>query len=150
VIALKALHSEVARLGADEAADDADRTVTLPEEIGLRLEREARAVARLDHPNVTRILDVGSAPRNGSSAEAPVHYLVLERVHGETLRDRLRREGLLSPTVAADILEQAAAGLDAVHAAGVVHQDIKPGNILLESDGGVKITDFGIARRFDE
>jgi serine/threonine-protein kinase len=114
-----------------------------------RLERSSRAVASLSHPNIARVYETGEAPLSDAPTDAPMsRYIAMERVDGTTLRDRLKREnGPLALAVAADILDQAAHGLDAVHAAGVMHRDVKPSNILIASDGTVKLTDFGIARR---
>jgi eukaryotic-like serine/threonine-protein kinase len=102
-----------------------------------RFEREAKAVAALSHPNILVLYDVGSA---GS-----VHYAVTELLEGETLRDRLRR-GPLAWRKATELGSAIAEGLAAAHAKGIVHQDIKPGNIFLTSDGRVKILDFGLAQ----
>jgi serine/threonine protein kinase len=117
-----------------------------------RLERSSRAVAGLSHPNIARVYETGEAVVSGSPANTlntlPSRYIAMERVEGITLRERLKREGgPLSLAQAADILEQVARGLDAIHQAGVIHRDIKPSNILLGIDGKVKLTDFEIARR---
>lgn len=106
-----------------------------------RMEREARAVARLSHPNIVTTYEVGR--------EDGQPYLVMEFLTGQTLRQRLRA-GPLPLDEAARVLEQAAAALDAVHAAGVVHRDIKPTNFMLLPDGTVKLMDFGIARQEDD
>lgn len=103
-----------------------------------RASREARLTAALNHPHVVAVFDL--------IAEEDAHWLVMEYVEGETLSDLIRREGPLSPGRAADILGQAADGLVAAHAAGIVHRDVKPSNIMLSSAGTVKLTDFGIAR----
>lgn len=106
-----------------------------------RMEREARAVARLSHPNIVTTYEVGR--------EDGHPYLVMEFLTGQTLRQRLHA-GPLPPDEAARVLDQAAAALDAVHAAGVVHRDIKPTNFMLLPDGTVKLMDFGIARQSDD
>ncbi len=106
-----------------------------------RMEREARAVARLSHPNIVRTYEVGR--ENGQP------YLVMEFLTGQTLRQRLRA-GPLPPDEAARVLDGAAAALDAVHAAGVIHRDIKPTSFMLGSDGSVKLMDFGLARQEDD
>ena len=106
-----------------------------------RMEREARAVARLSHPNIVTTYEVGR--------EDGQPYLVMEFLAGQTLRQRLRA-GPLPPDEAARILDQAAAALDAVHAAGVVHRGIKPAGFMLLPDGTVKLMDFGIARQEDD
>ena len=106
-----------------------------------RFRAEARNTAALSHPNIAGIFDYGEAD-NGEH----VAYLVMELVDGEPLSELLAREGRLSPQRTLSILGQAAAGLSAAHHAGVVHRDIKPGNLLVRPDGTVKVTDFGIAR----
>ncbi|MCC5949447.1 MAG: serine/threonine protein kinase [Nitriliruptoraceae bacterium] len=103
-----------------------------------RFERESRAAAQLNHPNVVRIYDTG---RDGDLV-----YLVMEHVDGPSLRDVMRREGRIEPTVVAALGEQVAAALGEAHVHGLVHRDVKPANILLASDGTVKVTDFGIAK----
>ncbi len=103
-----------------------------------RFTQEAQAVAGISHPNVVAIQDTGE--------EAGRHFLVMEYLRGETLRERLGR-GPLTLDQAEPILRQVADALDAVHAQGVVHGDIKPSNAMLLPDGAVKLLDFGIARR---
>jgi len=112
------------------------RTASERHESVERFVREARAVSRVDHPNVVRVLDVGGDP------EAP--YLVMERLAGESLRDRLSR-GLLSWDDAVAIMLPVMQGVAAAHRAGVVHRDLKPDNIFLCSDV-VKVLDFGVSR----
>jgi eukaryotic-like serine/threonine-protein kinase len=116
-----------------ELADDARATS--------RFVREARATAKLTHPNVTRVYDFG---RDGG-----VPYLVMELLEGETLADRLTG-GPLPPSEAARIGAAVADALDAAHRQGIVHRDVKPGNVLLTSAGEVKVMDFGIAAAADE
>jgi len=106
-----------------------------------RMEREARAVARLSHPNIVTTYEVGR--KDGQP------YLVMEFLPGQTLRQRLRT-GPVAPVEAARILGQMAAALDAVHAAGVLHRDIKPTNFMLTPGGAVKLIDFGLARQEDD
>jgi eukaryotic-like serine/threonine-protein kinase len=116
-----------------ELADDARATS--------RFVREARATAKLTHPNVTRVYDFG---RDGG-----VPYLVMEFLEGETLADRLAG-GPMPPAEAARICAAVADALDAAHSRGIIHRDIKPGNVLLTSAGEVKVMDFGIAAAADE
>ena len=106
-----------------------------------RFLREARLAAGLAHLNVVQVYDVGEDERG--------LFIVLEYVEGETLAATLRRCGRLPPEEAVRIGIQVCAGLEQAHAAGLVHRDIKPQNILLSRDGTAKISDFGIARRLD-
>jgi serine/threonine protein kinase len=103
-----------------------------------RFRSEAQAAARLSHPNVVATYDVGAA--------AGQVYLVMELVSGRDLAQVLREEGPLPPGLVADIAVQGSQALDAAHAAGIVHRDVKPGNLLLAADGTLKIADFGIAQ----
>ncbi len=103
-----------------------------------RFRREARAAAGITHEHIAGVYDTGS--------DGPYHYIVMEHVEGESMRDRLRREGQLPLREALRIATETAEALAAAHQAGVVHRDIKPHNILLGQDGSVKVTDFGIAR----
>jgi hypothetical protein len=102
-----------------------------------RFRREARAAAGLTHPNVAGVFDYGE---DGDGA-----YIVMELIPGETLAARLYREGRLPPAESVRIAAEAAAALESAHGAGVLHRDIKPGNIMLTPDGTVKVMDFGIA-----
>ena len=103
-----------------------------------RFEREARLAARLSHPNVVRIFDVGESDGRP--------FIVMEYVEGDTLADELGRHGPLPPDRAVDLALQICSGLEAAHASGLVHRDVKPRNLLLRPDGVLKIADFGIAR----
>jgi serine/threonine-protein kinase len=102
-----------------------------------RFRAEACTAASLSHPNIVAVFDSGS--------DAGMHYLVMEYVPGQTLAQLLRRQGPLPPRWAAELTSQACAALAAAHAKGVVHRDVKPGNLLLGGDGRVKVADFGIA-----
>ncbi len=103
-----------------------------------RFRAEARHAAALSHPHIAQVYDYGDA-----RADRPA-FLVMELVSGPPLSAVLAR-GPLDPVCVLDVIAQAAAGLHAAHAAGLVHRDIKPGNLLLSANGMVKITDFGIA-----
>jgi eukaryotic-like serine/threonine-protein kinase len=104
-----------------------------------RFRAEARYSASLSHPGIARVFDYGETSQLGSA------YLIMELVEGEPLSAILDREGRLSPAATLDIIGQAAAALQVAHQAGIVHRDMKPGNILVKPDGTTKITDFGIA-----
>jgi len=104
-----------------------------------RFRREARAAAGLNHHNIVLVYDFGE---DGGS-----YFIVMEYVEGQTLRDIIASEGPLEPTHATEIAADIAAALDAAHRQGVVHRDVKPGNVLVS--GVVKVADFGIARAGD-
>jgi eukaryotic-like serine/threonine-protein kinase len=104
----------------------------------LRFKREAQAAASLSHPNVVAVYDTGS--------EDGTHFIVMEFVEGRTLKDVIRQEGPLYPDRVAEICADVCAALVAAHARGLIHRDIKPGNVMLTPDGKVKVMDFGIAR----
>ncbi|HEX8001489.1 MAG TPA: protein kinase [Mycobacteriales bacterium] len=106
-----------------------------------RFRAEARHTAGLAHPCIAGVYDYGEG--------AGTSYLVMELVPGEPLSALLAREGRLTPERTLDVVVAAARGLDAAHQAGVIHRDVKPGNILVCPDGAVKLTDFGIARAVD-
>ena len=120
------------RLGRDVAVK------VSAERFSERFEREARAVAALNHPNICTLHDVGP------------DYLVMELVEGETLAEMLVQRPRLSPGLPIDetlrIARQIALALEAAHDAGIVHRDLKPGNIKIRTDGTVKVLDFGLAK----
>jgi serine/threonine protein kinase len=131
------LDREVAiKLLADNYAGD--------DEVRKRFSREARLAARLDHPNVVQVFDVGE--------EDDRPYIVMEHVDGGTLADRLNgRKRSMAKSEALPLLGQLCDGLAHAHSKKLVHRDIKPQNLLLrDSDGCLKITDFGIARAAEE
>ncbi|MBH0116934.1 serine/threonine protein kinase [Salinibacterium sp. NG253] len=107
-----------------------------------RFRAEARHAALVNHEGIANVFDYGE--EEGSA------YLVMELVPGEALSAILERERVLDPDRVLDIVSQTAAALQAAHAAGLVHRDIKPGNLLITPEGRVKITDFGIARIADQ
>ncbi|OWK44996.1 serine/threonine protein kinase [Fimbriiglobus ruber] len=108
----------------------------------LRFHREARMVASLDHPNIVRAFDIDKFET--------MHFLVMEYVDGTSLQEIVARHGPLSPIRAANYVAQAAHGLHHANELAMVHRDIKPGNLLLERTGVVKILDMGLARIFDQ
>ncbi len=125
-VALKIMHPHLAE-GSDVVA---------------RFRREARAAARLTHPGIVGVYDQGS---DGDTA-----YLTLEHVDGPNLRTVLRERGTLPLGEALDLVEAVLDALAAAHAAGLVHRDVKPENVLIASDGRVKVADFGLARAVTE
>src|SRR5881275_3113285 len=103
-----------------------------------RFRREAQAAANLSHPNIVSVYDWGE--------EEGTYFIVMEYVDGRTLSTLLREEGPLLPDRAAAIGADVAAALSFAHRNGVIHRDVKPGNVIITNDGLVKVTDFGIAR----
>jgi serine/threonine protein kinase len=109
-----------------------------------RFRREALAAARLVHPNIVQVFDFGlddSTHRN---------FIVMEFVDGPSCAEILREQGTLAPNEAVDVLAQACRGLDYAHRNGVVHRDVKPGNLLRSDEGMVKLADFGIAKAAED
>lgn len=111
-----------------------------------RFRAEARTVAMLNHPGIAGVYDYGETDIDGEGRTA---YLVMELVNGEPLNSVLKRTGRLSLRHALDMLEQTGRALQVAHTAGLVHRDVKPGNILITPTGQVKLTDFGIAKAVD-
>lgn len=122
IVAVKILH---AQLASDE-------------EFLRRFQQEAQGAARLSHPNIVSIYDVGEDKNR--------HYIIMEYIAGETLKTLIQREGPLSVDLSLRIAREIACALAHAHANHLVHCDIKPHNILVTSDGRVKVADFGIAR----
>jgi serine/threonine-protein kinase len=131
--------------GEDELLNRAVAVKLLPtgragdESFLARFRAEARYAASLSHPGIARVYDYGESSEFGGA------YLIMELVDGEPLSAILTRAGRLSPEDTLDIVGQSARALDAAHQAGIVHRDIKPGNLLVATGGTTKITDFGIA-----
>ncbi|MBU3707233.1 MAG: serine/threonine protein kinase [Mycobacterium sp.] len=111
-----------------------------------RFRAEARTVAMLNHPGIAAVHDYGETDIDGEGRTA---YLVMELINGEPLNSVIKRTGRLSLRHALDMLEQTGRALQVAHAAGLVHRDVKPGNILITPTGQVKLTDFGIAKAVD-
>src|SRR5256714_5357849 len=107
-------------------------------DFGTRFRQEARSAASLNHPNIVSVYDFGNDPAGA--------YIVMELIDGEDLASVIRRTGAVPPRQAARLAADVASGLAAAHARGIVHRDVKPGNVLVSRDGRVKVTDFGIAR----
>ena len=119
-----------------------DRQLTSDTDQLERFRREARAVAQLNHPHIVTVIDAGE--------DDSIAYIVFEYVEGENLKDRLRREGPLPIPEAIAYAIEIARALSAAHGRHIVHRDVKPQNVLLDSEGSAKITDFGIARTLTE
>ena len=109
-----------------------------------RFRREALAAARLVHPNIVQVFDFGFDEHAGR------HFIVMEHVSGQSCAELLRDRGYLDVEETVNIVTQACRGLDYAHRGGVVHRDVKPGNLLRASDGGVKLADFGIAKATEQ
>ena len=122
------------KLMADHCSDDAS--------FRARFAREAQAAARLSHPSIVQVFDIGE--------EAGVPFIVMEYVEGETLGDTLARERRVATDRVVEIGRECCAGLACAHAAGLVHRDIKPQNLLVTTDGAIKIADFGVAHALDQ
>jgi serine/threonine-protein kinase len=122
-----------------------DRTVAIKvilsasEEYLLRFARESRAIARLSHPHIVQVYDSGADERGNP-------YFVMELIEGKSLSTLLGERGPLPVAQVVELLRQAAQGLAAAHAAGIVHRDIKPANLIYSDKHGIKLVDFGIAR----
>src|SRR3954467_15746262 len=126
------------RLGRRVAVKVMQPALAEDPEFVARFNREARAAARLSHPDVVAVYDQG--------ADGAHVFLVMEYVPGSTLRDVIRERGRLSAGEAVAVMDHVLAALGAAHAAGLVHRDVKPENVLVTPDGRVKVADFGLAR----
>jgi serine/threonine-protein kinase len=124
------------KLLAEHLADD--------QQFVSRFRREALSAARLVHPNIVQVFDFGLDEATGR------HYIVMEHVEGQSGAEILREQGMLPVAEALGIVAQACRGLDYAHRNGVVHRDVKPGNLLRSTDGVVKLADFGIAKALSE
>jgi eukaryotic-like serine/threonine-protein kinase len=134
----KVLLAHDVELGREVAVKLLDERLAADESFRARFAREARVAAGLSHPNVVTVFDVGDADGRP--------FIVMELVTGRTLEERLLQEGALSANDVLAIARQVCAGLEHAHANGLVHRDLKPGNLIEREDGTVKIADFGIAR----
>ena len=129
-VAVKLMHREVA---AD--SDELER-----------FRREARSVARLSHPHIVGVIDTG----DDGDPNHPRPYIVFEYVEGETLKERIRRNGRLPITESIAYAIEIARALGLAHSQHIVHRDVKPQNVLIDPEGSAKVTDFGIARTLEE
>ena len=119
-----------------------NREVTSDSDQLERFRREARAVAQMSHPHIVGVIDAGEDDSRP--------YIVLEYVEGETLKERIRRQGRLPIAEAVAYAIEIARALGAAHAHHIVHRDVKPQNVLIDQEGSAKVTDFGIARTLEE
>src|SRR3984957_13637851 len=109
-----------------------------------RFQREAQAAARLVHPNIVQVFDSGQDESTGQ------YFIVMEYIQGQSCAEILRDDGWLDVDEAISIIDQACEGLHYAHRHGVVHRDVKPGNLLRAREGEVKLADFGIARATEQ
>src|SRR3978361_1673056 len=130
------------RLGREVAVKVLRQDLARDPSSQVRFRREAQAAASLNHPAIVAVYDTGE----DRTATGATPYIVMEYVEGETLRDVLRREGRLSPDPAISLTPDICAALAFSHRNGIVHRDVKPGNVMITPQGTVKVMDFGIAR----
>jgi serine/threonine-protein kinase len=130
------------RLGREVAVKVLRSDLARDPSFQVRFRREAQAAASLNHPAIVAVYDTGE----DRTPKGATPYIVMEYVEGETLRDVLRREGHLSPERAMSLSADICGALDFSHRNGIVHRDVKPGNVMITPQGAVKVMDFGIAR----
>jgi eukaryotic-like serine/threonine-protein kinase len=130
------------RLGREVAVKVLRSDLARDPSFQVRFRREAQASASLNHPAIVAVYDTGE----DRTATGATPYIVMEYVEGETLRDVLRREGRLDPQRAMSLSADICGALDFSHRNGIVHRDVKPGNVMITPQGTVKVMDFGIAR----
>jgi serine/threonine-protein kinase len=130
------------RLGREVAVKVLRHDLARDPSFQVRFRREAQASASLNHPAIVAVYDTGE----DRTATGATPYIVMEYVEGETLRDVIRREGQLSPERAMRLSADVCGALDFSHRNGIVHRDVKPGNVMITPEGAVKVMDFGIAR----
>jgi serine/threonine-protein kinase len=130
------------RLGREVAVKVLRQDLARDPSFQVRFRREAQAAASLNHPAIVAVYDTGE----DRTANGATPYIVMEYVEGDTLRDVLRREGPLAPERAMALAADICGALDFSHRNGIVHRDVKPGNVMITPQGTVKVMDFGIAR----
>lgn len=130
------------RLGRDVAVKMLRTDLARDETFLTRFRREAQNAASLNHPSIVAVYDTGE----DSSTGTPVPYIVMEYVEGRTLKELLVAEGRLTPRRACEMVADVCAALDFSHRHQIIHRDVKPGNVMLATNGQVKVMDFGIAR----
>ncbi|MEY3310524.1 MAG: Stk1 family Ser/Thr kinase, partial [Actinomycetota bacterium] len=114
-----------------------------------RFQREAHSVSAMGHPNIVRVYDAGEQIIPDVSAETPIPFIVMEYIDGKILR-RLMDAGAFEPKVAVHIALGILDALDESHRSGIIHRDIKPGNVMITQSGLVKVCDFGIAQAVED
>lgn len=125
-------------LGKERAIKTMPKNSKVDPKLVRRFFNEARAAAAVEHPNVVQVHDIDETDR--------FYFIVMEYVKGKSLEGCLEEKGCLTPSEAVVAVREASAGLDAIHASGLIHRDVKPANLLLSESGRVKITDFGIVK----
>ncbi|RFU21051.1 Stk1 family PASTA domain-containing Ser/Thr kinase [Geodermatophilus marinus] len=130
------------RLGREVAVKVLRQDLARDPSFQVRFRREAQAAASLNHPAIVAVYDTGE----DRDTKGATPYIVMEYVEGQTLRDVLRGEGVLSPERAMHFAADICGALDFSHRNGIVHRDVKPGNVMITPQGAVKVMDFGIAR----
>ncbi|MCQ9370193.1 Stk1 family PASTA domain-containing Ser/Thr kinase [Corynebacterium sp. 35RC1] len=133
-------------LGRDVAVKMLRRDLARDINFRERFRREAQNSGKLNHPAIVAVFDTGEQEIDALNTP----YIVMERVHGRTLRDIVRESGPMAPAEAARTLIPVAQALQASHDAGIIHRDIKPANVMITNTGSVKVMDFGIARALDD
>ncbi|MCW2523524.1 MAG: hypothetical protein JWO63_1859, partial [Frankiales bacterium] len=134
------------RLGRDVAVKVLRSDLARDPSFQNRFRREAQAAAGLNHPSIVGVYDTGEDGDPAGVDDAVSPYIVMEFVEGRTLREVLKSEGPLPPRRAMEIVAEICAALDFSHRSGIVHRDVKPGNVMITDTGAVKVMDFGIAR----
>lgn len=143
-IVFRAVHKSLKRGVAIKVVPGDEST---PPQFLERFDLEMELMARVDHPNVVRVYDIGTLAPNEAGL-APLRYAILEHIDGSDLEDYVYKHGIVPVSLAAEWGRQLAAGLGAAHAHNLVHRDFKPSNVLITSDRRAKVSDFGLARHF--
>jgi eukaryotic-like serine/threonine-protein kinase len=139
-------HGRDVRLGREVAIKVLRADLARDPSFQARFRREAQAAAALNHPAIVAVYDTGDESPEGYGSNGHTPYIVMEYVDGRTLRDVLKAEGRLHPQRAMEMAADICSALDFSHRTGIVHRDIKPGNVMITRAGAIKVMDFGIAR----
>jgi eukaryotic-like serine/threonine-protein kinase len=139
-------HGRDVRLGREVAIKVLRADLARDPSFQARFRREAQAAAALNHPAIVAVYDTGDESPQGYGSNGHTPYIVMEYVDGRTLRDVLKSEGRLHPQRAMEMAADICSALDFSHRTGIVHRDIKPGNVMITRAGAIKVMDFGIAR----